>query len=328
MEPHTFFFHTIRMKKQSMKEGEAMNVIVTGGAGFIGSNLVDKLIEEGFVPYVIDNLTTGKGQFVNPRAKFFQSDINDGQKMKRIFEEVKPKAVFHLAAQIDIQTSIQNPYLDAQINILGTINIIELCKTYKCKLIYSSSAAVYGTPLYLPVCEKHPIHPLSNYGISKYTPELYIRCYGQLYNLKYSILRYANVYGPRQIPKGEGGVISIFIDKMMNNEPPVIYGDGNQTRDFIYVEDVVTANLSALTSEKNGTYNISTNNRLSINELFEKINSILNKKIVPKYKQERLGDINHSCLDNQLAKIELSWEPKFTLKEGLTKTCLFNEKIQ
>jgi UDP-glucose 4-epimerase len=316
------------MKKQSMKEGEVMNVIVTGGAGFIGSNLVDRLINDGFDTYVIDNLSTGKREFLNPRAKFYQSDILDLQKMKEIFEEVKPKGVFHLAAQIDVQTSIHNPGLDAQMNILGTINIIELCKTYNSKLIYSSSAAVYGTPLNLPVCEQHPIHPLSNYGISKYTPELYICCYAQLYNVKYTILRYANVYGPRQMPKGEGGVISIFINKMMNNEIPVVFGDGEHTRDFIYVEDVVTANLSALNAEKSGTYNISTNKRLSINKLIEKINTILNKKVVPEYKVERLGDINHSCLDNQLAKMELKWQPKYSIIEGLTKTCQFNKEIQ
>ncbi|MDQ0884711.1 GDP-mannose 4,6-dehydratase [Peribacillus sp. V2I11] len=305
-----------------------MKVIVTGGCGFIGSNLVDRLIKEGFETYVIDNLSTGKIEFLNPIAKFYQSDILDVQKMKSIFEDVKPNAVFHLAAQIDVQTSIHNPDLDAQINILGSINLIELCKTYKSKLIYSSSAAVYGTPLYLPVCEQHLIQPLSNYGISKVTPELYIRCYARLYNVKFTILRYSNVYGPRQMPKGEGGVISIFINKIINDETPAIFGDGQQTRDFIYVEDVVSANLSALKAEKNGTYNISTNKRISINELIKKINCILNKNIVPAYKQERIGDIDHSCLDNQLAKMELNWQPKYSIIEGITKTCQFNENIQ
>jgi UDP-glucose 4-epimerase len=328
VEPCTLFFHTIKRNEKAMKEGVVMNVIVTGGAGFIGSNLVDRLIKEGFDTYIIDNLSTGKRQFLNPRATLYQSDILDVKKMEMIFEEVKPTAVFHLAAQIDIQTSIHNPVLDAQMNIIGTMNILELCKTYNSKLIYSSSAAVYGTPLYLPVCEQHIIHPLSNYGISKYTPELYIRCYAQLYNVKYTILRYSNVYGPRQMPKGEGGVISIFIDKMINNDIPVVFGDGEHTRDFIYVEDVVTANLSALNAEKSGTYNISTNKRISINELIEKINYILNKNIVPVYKQDRLGDIDHSCLDNQLAEMELNWQPKYSIIEGLTKTCQFNEKIQ
>ena len=311
-----------------MKGGDKMKVIVTGGCGFIGSNLVDRLITEGFDTYVIDNLSTGNKQLLNPRAKFFQFDILDLQKMQFIFKEVRPKAVFHLAAQIDVQASIQNPTHDAQINILGSIHLIELCKTYKSKLIYSSSAAVYGAPLYLPICEKHLIHPLSNYGISKYTPEQYIRSYSQLYNVKYTILRYSNVYGPRQMPKGEGGVISIFINKMINDEIPAIFGDGKQTRDFIYVEDVVSANLAALNAEKNGTYNISSNKPISINELIKKINSILNKNIVPVYKQERIGDIEHSCLDNQLAKTELYWQPKYSIVEGISKTCKFIKKIQ
>ncbi len=303
-----------------------MKVIVTGGCGFIGSNLVDRLIKEGFDTYVIDNLSTGKIDYLNPGAKFYQSDILDVQKMKSIFEDVKPKAVFHLAAQIEVQSSIQNPDKDAQINILGSVNLIELCKTYNSKLIYSSSASVFGTPLYLPVCEQHPINPISNYGISKFTPELYIRSYAQLYNLKFIILRYSNVYGPRQMPKGEAGVISIFISKMINNETPAIFGDGEQTRDFIYVEDVVSANLSALKAEKNGTYNISTNKRISINELIEKINCNLNKSIAPAYKQERIGDIDHSCLDNQLAKMELNWQPKYSITEGITKTCQLSLK--
>ena len=305
-----------------------MKVIVTGGCGFIGSNLVDRLIKEGFDTYVIDNLSTGKIEFLNPRAKFYQSDILDIQKMKSIFDDVKPNAVFHLAAQIDVQASIRNPEQDANINILGSINLIELCKAYKSKLIYSSSAAVYGTPLYLPVCEQHLIKPLSNYGISKYTPELYIRCYAQLYNLKFIILRYSNVYGPRQKLTGEGGVISIFINKMINDETPLIFGDGQQTRDFIYVEDVVSANLAALKAEKSGTYNISSNKRISINELIGKINNNLNKNIVPEYKQGRIGDIDHSCLDNQLAKTELNWQPNYTIIDGITKTCRFNEKNQ
>lgn len=303
-----------------------MKVIVTGGCGFIGSNLVDKLIDSGYDTYVIDNLSTGKLQFLNPMATFYQADILDVKKMKSIFQEVKPKAVFHLAAQIDVQTSIIDPELDAQMNILGTINMIELCKTYKSKFIYSSSAAVYGTPLYLPVCEQHLIKPLSSYGISKYTPELYIRTYAELYNLRYTILRYSNVYGPRQMPKGEGGVISIFINKMLNNETPSIYGDGNQTRDFIYVDDVVSANLRALELDINGTYNISTNHPISINELINKINTVLNKKIVPEYKQERIGDIQHSCLDNLLAKLELNWNPGYSIIEGLTRTCQYYKK--
>ncbi|MBD3860530.1 NAD-dependent epimerase/dehydratase family protein [Bacillus sp. 28A-2] len=300
-----------------------MKVMVIGGAGFIGSHLVDRLMKEGFDTYVIDNLSTGNQQFLHPKATFYHSDILNIRKMKEIFKEVQPKYVFHLAAQIDVQKSINNPVFDAQTNILGTLTIIELCKLYNSKLIYSSSAAVYGTPQYLPVSENHPIQPLSNYGISKYTPELYLRVFAQLYNVKYTILRYSNVYGPRQTPKGEGGVISIFIHKIMNNEILQIFGDGNQTRDFIYVEDVISANLSALKEGENGTYNISTNKPISVNELLDFINRIMGKNTVPEYKPKRLGDITHSCLDNRLAIEELKWNPKYFIFEGLTKTLQF-----
>ncbi|WP_417898477.1 GDP-mannose 4,6-dehydratase [Bacillus haimaensis] len=299
-----------------------MNVIVTGGCGFIGSHLVDLLITEGYDKYVIDNMTAGNAQFLNKKAKYFYLNILDFRKLKSIFEEVKPKAVFHMAAQIDVQASIQNPVFDAQVNILGSINLIELCKAYKSKLIYSSSAAVYGKPLYLPISEHHPIQPISNYGISKYVPEQYIRSYAQLYDVNYTILRYSNVYGPRQVPKREGGVISIIIEKMKTDESPIIFGDGKQTRDFIFVEDVVSANLSALQAKRNGTYNISTGTQISINELTIKLNSILNKDFVPVYKHARPGDIYHSCLDHRLAKTELGWQPIYSILEGMKKTCL------
>ena len=303
------------------KGKEFMNIIVTGGLGFIGSHIVDRLVQEGYQVYVIDNLSTGNENNLHPKTKWYQIDILDLEKLKSIFEEVKPVAVFHLAAQIDVQKSIQMPSFDAQSNIIGTLNILECCKIYQSKCIYSSSAAVYGTPHYLPVDEKHPIQPLSNYGISKFSPELYIQSYAKLYDLKYVILRYANVYGPRQMVKGEGGVISSFINKMINDEPPTIFGMGAQTRDFIFVKDVVSANLAALMLNVNSTCNISTNQRISVIDLFKSINQILNKKIVPDFKAERLGDIDHSCLDNSLSKAVLDWQPRFTFTEGLKETC-------
>lgn len=302
-----------------------MNVLVTGGLGFIGSHLVDQLIQNGFQVFIVDNLSSGSLQNLNSKAKFYHVDILDIEKMKLIFEDVKPVAVFHMAAQIDVQTSIIEPSFDAQNNIIGTINILECCKNYKSKLIYSSSAAVYGTPSYLPVNEKHTPQPLSNYGISKFTPELYIQCYAKLYYLHYTILRYANVYGPRQVAHGEGGVISIFIDKMIQGKSPTIYGDGTQTRDFIYVEDIVSANLAALELGKNKIYNISTNNQISVTNLFHLMKQILNTEIIPIFKTERLGDIKNSCLDNTLAKAELKWHSKFSITEGLIKTCQYFE---
>ena len=296
-----------------------MKVLVIGGAGFIGSNIVDELIKQGYKTHVVDNLSSGRSEFVHPEAEFHLINILE-DKMDSLFARIRPDAVIHLAAQINVQKSIENSALDAEVNILGTLKIVELCKKYGCKLIYSSSAAVYGNPVYLPVDERHPVKPLSNYGISKYTPEMYISLYSQQYDLDYTILRYANVYGARQDAAGEGGVVSIFIKKMLNNESPVIFGNGEQTRDFIYVEDVAAANIAALEKDCRGVFNISSNHELTINSLVEEINRLLNTKLAPIHKKFRTGDILHSCLNNQLAQKKLGWEPKFSLKEGLKKT--------
>jgi UDP-glucose 4-epimerase len=296
-----------------------MKVLVTGGAGFIGSNIVDGLIQNGYKTYVVDNLSSGKRDFLHPEAEFHSINILEDD-FSSFFEKIRPDAVIHLAAQINVQKSIEKSAHDAEINILGTLKVLELCKVYNSKLIYSSSAAVYGNPVFLPVNERHPIKPLSNYGISKYTPEMYISLYSEQYNLDYTILRYANVYGIRQEAEGEGGVVSVFIKKMLKNDPPVIYGNGEQTRDFIYVEDIVSANLAALVKECRGVLNISCNEEITINTLVEEINNLLNTKLSPIHKKYRRGDILNSCLDNELALKQLNWKPVFTLREGLRKT--------
>jgi UDP-glucose 4-epimerase len=301
-----------------------MKILVTGGAGFIGSNVVDGLINKVYKTFVVDNFSSGKRTFIPQEAEFYHLDIMD-RDLDSIFKEVKPNVVIHLAAQIDVQKSMNHPLLDSEINILGTIKIPELCKKYNSKLVYSSSAAVYGNSIYLPIDEKHPINPLSNYGISKYTPEMYIKLYSQLYNLDFTILRYANVYGIRQEANREGGVVSIFIERMLNHTCPVIYGDGEQTRDFIYVEDVVSAILASLTLGSRGIYNISGNSLTSNNELVNKINILLNSNLKPQKKENRSGDIVHSCLNNQLAFNDLGWKPTYTLREGLRKTLDFFE---
>ena len=246
-----------------------MRILVSGGAGFIGSHIVDRLIELKHHVCIVDNLFTGKEDNINNEATFYKCDITEMEKLKIIFKVEKPEVVIHHAAQIDIQTSLKNPALDAKINIIGTINILECCREFGVrKIIYPSSAAVYGKPKYLPVKENHEVNPISFYGISKHTPEHYIKAYSQLYGIKYIIFRYANVYGERQDPKGEGGVVSIFVDKLLNNETPFIFGNGEQTRDFIYVKDIAEANILALYKGDNEIMNISSNKATTVNELF------------------------------------------------------------
>jgi UDP-glucose 4-epimerase len=297
-----------------------MKILVTGGAGFIGSNIVDRLINEGHKVVVVDNLSTGKRDYIHNEAKFYEMDINSNELEKILIEE-NITHVIHHAAQIDVQKSVEDPMFDAKNNILGMLNLLECCKLANVeKIVYASSAAVYGEPDYLPLDESHPIKAMSPYGISKHTPEHYLRMYKHLYDLNYTILRYSNVYGPRQDPKGEGGVVSIFVDRMLDRENPVIYGDGKQTRDFVYVGDIVSANIQALNNGDNQLVNISCNTKDSINDLYQIINNILRSDMDPIYEVERDGDIRHSIMDNVKAKEIINWEPKHDLQSGLIKT--------
>lgn len=303
-----------------------MNILVTGGSGFIGSHLVDALLEAGHDVVIVDNLSTGKQAYANPKAVFYHMDIHDAE-LADVFAAHKPEIVFHHAAQINVRTSLRKPLLDANVNMIGSIQVLELCKAYQVrKIIYASSAAVYGNPLYLGIKESHPIKPLSFYGISKYTVEPYIQVYAQLYGLDYTILRYANVYGERQDSMGEGGVISIFVDKMLQGEELVIHGNGEQTRDFIYVKDVVSANLAALTGGSRATMNIGTNRSVRILDMYKLLSQIVGYSAAPIYQESRLGDIEHSLLDNTLAQEQLGWQPQYSLMQGLTATCDYYEK--
>jgi UDP-glucose 4-epimerase len=297
-----------------------MHILVTGGAGFIGSHIVDELIKSGHHVHILDNLSTGRTENLNPQAVFHQGDLLD-HGLAEAFTAARPEVVIHHAAQIDVQTSLTNPFLDAKINILGTIAVLEQCREHCVrKLIYASSAAVYGTPQYLGVDEAHPVKPLSFYGISKHTPELYIESFASLYDLDYTILRYANVYGVRQDPKGEGGVVSIFVDKLLEGKQPLIFGDGEQTRDFIYVKDIVRANMAALSKGSRRLYNISWNEQTSVNELLKEMCEISGRSFKPIYAPARVGDIVHSRLDNRAALTGLEWSPEYTLRDGLRET--------
>ncbi|WP_061309521.1 GDP-mannose 4,6-dehydratase [Clostridium botulinum] len=297
-----------------------MKVLVSGGAGFIGSNLVDKLINLGHNVCIIDNLSTGNINNVNKKAQLYINDILDPN-VSKIFEKEKFDIVYHLAAQIDVQKSITNPIFDSNVNVCGTINIINNCVNYNVKkIVYSSSAAVYGHPGYLPIDEKHGIMPISYYGLSKYTAEEYIRLFSNLNNLDFTILRYANVYGIRQDPKGEGGVISIFMNSLFKKQPLYIFGDGSALRDYIFVEDIVDANIAALSSGSKERFNIGTGVYTSVKELAENMVDIIGLKCNIEYESARKGDIANSYFNISKAKNKLNWIPKFSLKDGLKKT--------
>lgn len=307
--------------------GFNMAILVTGGAGFIGSNIVDRLIELGHDVIIVDNLSTGKRENINDQADFIKLDITSAD-LEQIFKDYEISHVIHHAAQIDVQLSMDNPLFDLSNNILGTLNLLECCREYKVeKIIYASSAAVYGEVDYLPVDENHPLKPMSPYGISKHTPEHYIEMYSGQYDLTYTIFRYSNVYGPRQDPLGEGGVISIFVDRMLNGKRPIIFGDGEQTRDFIFVKDVVKANILALSQGDNQLVNISCNIQNSINELYRTLQKIIDSDLKPCYKPERSGDIRDSCLDNTRGRKILNWEAEYDLYQGLVETVKYYEQI-
>lgn len=294
-----------------------MKVLITGGAGFIGSHIADSLIEKGQKVVIVDNLSTGSTENINPKAQFYKVDITQ-EEIYKVFEGEKPEYVIHHAAQINVQNSLLNPFLDAEINILGTINVLESCRRYGVKkVIYASSAAVYGVPEYLGIDEYHRVQPISFYGISKHTPEHYIELYNNLYGLNYTILRYANVFGERQVSSGEGGVVAIFFDKLLKNENVIIFGDGTATRDYIYVKDVVRANLHAIEKGTNEVINIGTGIGTTVNELFEITKNLSGTNITPIYGKPRDGDIKDSLFDVRKANVVLGWEPQYTLTEGL-----------
>lgn len=298
-----------------------MRILVTGGAGFIGSHVTDRLIESGHDVYVLDNLSTGKIKNVNKKATFLPLDLCDA-KIQSVFMAIKPQIIYHHAAQTDVQKSLQEPLYDCQVNILGTVNLLQACEAAGVqKIIYASSAALYGTPGYLPLDERHPPAPLSFYGISKYVAEEYIKGFHNLFAIDYTILRYANVYGPRQSAKGEGGVIAIFADRILQGRPPVIYGDGEQTRDFIYVGDVAAANIAALEKGSGRVLNISTNTPTSVKGLLGIFGNLLQQQEIKcRYEASRPGDILHSYLNNQPAVSVLGWQPQTALREGIIKT--------
>ncbi|CAH0118476.1 UDP-glucose 4-epimerase [Paenibacillus sp. CECT 9249] len=306
-----------------------MRAVVTGGAGFIGSYLVESLLAQGDEVHVIDNLSTGSLANVPGAAEFYEADVRFEQASQTI-AQIRPEIVYHLAAQADVQTSVRDPFLDAHVNALGTVNLLQACvKAGVSKFILASTSAVYGNLERTAIRETDPANPISFYGISKLTAENYVRIFGALFGIRYTILRYANVYGARQTPKGEGGVVALFMERFRNGLPLIVHGDGEQTRDFIYVKDVVLANLSAKRFGDGETVHISTGLPTSVNMLASELQRIHDKPLQVNYHDPRLGDIRHSCLSNSKARETLRWNARYNIREGLRETYehLFNKRI-
>lgn len=298
-----------------------MKILLTGGAGFIASHIADRYAELGHSVVIVDSLKSGKKGNLSKQSKFYNADIRDREKLNEIFEKEKPDIVNHHAAQTAAGHSMQNPTEDYEINLLGIINILECCAKHSVKkIIFASSAAVYGEVKQeeLPLAEDKCLFQLSPYGVSKRGGELYIIAYHNLYGIDYTIMRYSNVYGPRQ-EGGEAGVVSRFIASMLKGEKCIIFGDGKSTRDYIFVGDIVNANVLALAKGDSEIINISSGTQTSTNELFETLKKIIGKG-ESEHQAERKGDIKHSSLDSSKAEKALGWKAEIGLAGGLKKT--------
>ncbi len=298
-----------------------MNICVTGGAGFIGSHLTDRLIAMGHTVLVVDNLSTGCREFVNPNAEFVEMDIRS-EALIELFKRFKPDYVFHEAAQTMVPVSMKNPRFDCDVNLMGLINVLEACLAANVqKILMPSSAAVYGDLDTLPLTEAMQGHPSSFYGLTKLTTESYLKLYYEAFGLPYQCFRYSNVYGPRQGHGGEGGVISIFCERLINGQDLTVFGDGEQTRDFIHVDDVVEANICGLqATDKVGVYNVCTETETSLNQLIDVFRKVCKRPFHVDYETPRAGDIKRSILSSKKSINELNFSAKIDLTSGLQTT--------
>jgi UDP-glucose 4-epimerase len=310
-----------------------MKIIVTGGAGFIGSHIVDAYIKEGHIVYALDNLSSGDKNYLPPDARFIEMDVRDAKKIQELFLKEKFDLVNHHAAQMDVRLAVEDPVFDADVNIKGTLNLLQasIASGVKKIIFISSGGAVYGeiADKDLPAKETHPINPISPYGVSKHVMEHYLYLYHQIYGLNYTVLRYGNVYGERQGKTGEAGVLSIFIRRMLNNKPVAIYGSGEQLRDYVYVGDIVRANLLVsnfnppvkhITHFVDQVYNIGTGKGSSVNDLYAILKKLLKSDLVPNYEPARKGEIFKTYVDYSKALKGLKWKPQVSLAEGIEKT--------
>jgi UDP-glucose 4-epimerase len=303
-----------------------VRALVTGGAGFIGSNIVDALVARGDEVTVVDDLSTGKRENLEQAlaggARLQEADIRDPEALKDVFGEARPEVVFHLAAQIDVRKSAADPAWDARINVEGTINVLQATRESGARRLVNTSTggAIYGEAQQIPAPESHPNAPEAPYGQSKYAAEGYCELFRRLFGLSTVSLRYGNVYGPRQDPLGEAGVIAIFCGKLRAGERPVVFGDGLQTRDYIHVNDVVSANLAAADSDATGPINIGTAVETNVLELIEALAPHAHADFSPDHQAERTGEVRHIAIDATRAREELGWEAKVALGEGLEQT--------
>jgi UDP-glucose 4-epimerase len=303
-----------------------MRALVTGGAGFIGSNVADGLLARGDEVTVLDNLTTGRRENLDQAlangARFVEADIRDPSQLEAAFAEAQPEVVFHLAAQIDVRKSAADPAFDARVNVEGTINVLQAARTAGARRVVNTSTggAIYGEAQQIPAPESHPNAPEAPYGQSKFAAEGYCELFGRLFGLSTVSLRYGNVYGPRQDPLGEAGVIAIFCGKVRSGERPVVFGDGLQTRDYVYVEDVVAANLAAAESDVSGPVNVGTGVETNVLQLVEALAPHAQADFSPDMQPERPGEVRHIAIDSSRAREAFGWEAQVALPDGLERT--------
>jgi UDP-glucose 4-epimerase len=303
-----------------------MRVLLTGGAGFIGSHVADQLLARGHEVAVVDDLSSGKKENIPEGAVFYERDIRDG--CAEVFEGFGPDTLSHQAAQMDVRRSVREPTFDADVNIIGTLKLLENCVRYGIeKVVFASTGgAIYGEQREFPAPEDHPLRPVSPYGVSKLAGESYLHFYHVQYGLPYAALRYANVYGPRQDPHGEAGVVAIFSGNLAAGRPSTINGTGEQTRDYVYVEDVARANVLALEGDPpSGAYNIGTGIETSVNELYELLWRASGKDLPPRHGPAKPGEQLRSSVDPTQATLTLGWHPKVKLATGLEETLRFFE---
>jgi UDP-glucose 4-epimerase len=298
-----------------------LKVLVTGGAGFIGSNLADRLVEEGHQVVVLDDLSSGKRDQVPASANLYRMEL-DNRWLDRVVEREKPDAVCHLAAQISVRRSVEDPLFDARVNILGSIGLIEACRAHGVRrfVFTSTGGAIYGDVDQVPTPETCRAAPISPYGTSKLCVEQYLYCFREIHSFSSAALRLSNVYGPRQDPHGEAGVVAIFSRALLEGRTPTINGDGEQTRDYVYVGDVVDAFMRALGSEVQGNFNVGTGTETSVNELYREVARAVGSGAAAEHGPPRPGEQRRSSVDNTRIRTELGWEPKVQLTEGIGLT--------